>query len=140
MIAQGSFQKLLLSDKNEKGKIFRELFHTEKYERLQSVLGDEKKETKMQLDELSMKFKDALSRIEISETDELYKDVNRIKTSGYVDGEDIRILKEFVSKDEKTLTTLLDDISKVEKEIETINKNLQIGENRKKLEEQAEQV
>ena len=136
MIAQGSFQKLLLSDKNEKGKIFRELFHTEKYERLQSVLGDEKKETKMQLDELSMKFKDALSRIEISETDELYKDVNRIKTSGYVDGEDIRILKEFVSKDEKTLTTLLDDISKVEKEIETINKNLQIGENRKKLEEQ----
>ena len=34
------------------------------------------------------------------------------------------------------MTTLLDDISKVEKEIETINKNLQIGENRKKLEEQ----
>lgn len=136
MIAQGSFQKLLLSDKNEKGKIFRELFHTEKYDRIQSVLGEEKKDAKKILDELNLKFKDALSRIEVNENDESYDDVMRIKTSEYIRDEEINLLKSFVSKDEKLLSGVVSQISEIEKNLEEIINKLQIGENRRNIENQ----
>ena len=42
MIAQGDFQKLLLADTAERGKIFRQLFHTELFSDLQNRLREEK--------------------------------------------------------------------------------------------------
>lgn len=39
MLAQGEFQKLLLASTEERMKIFRQLFNTEKYELLQSEIG-----------------------------------------------------------------------------------------------------
>lgn len=41
MIAQGDFMKLLLADTQERGEIFRRLFATEKYARLQERLSEE---------------------------------------------------------------------------------------------------
>lgn len=41
MIAQGDFRKLLLADTGERQKIFRQLFGTQKYDRLQSRINEE---------------------------------------------------------------------------------------------------
>ncbi len=41
MIAQGNFQKLLLTETEERSKILRQLFHTEIYQQLQNRLKDE---------------------------------------------------------------------------------------------------
>jgi len=41
MLAQGEFQKFLTANSEEKGKIFRELFHTENYESIQKKINDD---------------------------------------------------------------------------------------------------
>ena len=69
MIAQGRFQQLLLSKKDEKEKIFRELFHTEKYERLQNQLKTDKSEAERNVSDLHLRLSEALGRIEVSQQD-----------------------------------------------------------------------
>lgn len=136
MIAQGRFQELLLSKKDAKQEIFRELFHTEKYERLQDVLKADKSQANSYLSDLKIKLQEALNRIDVCEADEDFEKVNQIKISQYITEDEILILKIFVEKDEKVLSEVLKQIDEVESKLEKVNSELQIGETRQKLEEQ----
>ena len=136
MIAQGRFQELLLSKKEDKGKLFRELFHTEKYECLQSTLKSDKSQAERFLEDLKLRLSEALSRIEVNENDEAAEKINLIKTNSFIKDEEIELLREFVSKDEKVLQEILAKISETEKKLEKTNAELQLGQTRQKLEEQ----
>lgn len=52
MIAQGEFLKLLLASTEERRKIFRKLFHTERYQILQNRLKEEQSSLKIECDRL----------------------------------------------------------------------------------------
>lgn len=136
MIAQGRFQELLLSKKDAKQTIFRELFHTEKYERLQNVLKSDKSDAEKNVSNLKIKLHEALNRIEVCDADEAAEKINQIKNSRYVTADEILVLKEFVSKDEQQLAKILKQIEEVETKLEKVNAELQIGETRKTQEEQ----
>lgn len=134
MIAQGSFQKLLISKKEEKSKIFRELFHTEKYELLQKKLLQEKGSADGQVLNLKNQLKQALSIIEVNETDEDAEKIKTIKDTAFVKDDEIQLLQAFVERDEELLSDLGRRTQKVEKKLEDVNKNLQICAERKTLE------
>lgn len=136
MIAQGRFQELLLSKKDDKQKIFRELFHTEKYEKLQDVLKADRSQANSNLSDLKIKLQEALTRIEVSDSDKDAEKINQIKNSLYVQDDEIQILKTFVNKDESLLKEVLQQIDEMELKLETVNKELQVGETRIKLKEQ----
>lgn len=140
MIAQGSFQKLLLAKKDEKQNLFRELFHTEKYQNLQEALKFDKKQLGDSLSQLKLRLRDALNRIEVTEFDENSTEINRIKSLPNLMEEDILRLNEFVSKDEKLLNEIISQISEVEKKLESINTELQIGQTRIQIKEQIDSI
>ena len=136
MIAQGRFQELLLSKKDDKGRLFRELFHTEKYERLQLILKSDKSEAERYLADLKLRLSEALARIEVNENDEGADKINLIKANSFIKDEEMELLREFVSRDEKLLKEILLKISETEKKLEKTNAELQLGQERQKLEEQ----
>lgn len=140
MIAQGSFQKLLLAKKDEKQNLFRELFHTEKYQNLQEALKFDKKQLGDSLSQLKLRLRDALNRIEVTEFDENSTEINRIKSLPNLMEEDILRLNEFVSKDEKLLNGIISQISEVEKKLEFITTELQIGQTRIQIKEQIDSI
>ena len=135
MIAQGRFQELLLSKKDDKGILFRELFHTEKYEKLQNQLKSDKLQAERFLADLKLRLSEALARIEVTENDEAADKINLIKANCFIKDEEIELLRDFVSKDEKVLKEILAKISETEKKLEKTNADLQLGLARQKLEE-----
>ena len=136
MIAQGRFQELLLSKKELKEKLFRELFHTEKYEQLQQELKRDKSQAEKACNDLNLRLSEALARIEVNEDDADAAKIKHIKKSLYVKKEELSLLQVFAEKDQKLLEELLKEITQIEKKLEKVNAELQRGQTRQKLEEQ----
>jgi len=133
MIAQGTFQKLLLSKKDDKEKIFRELFHTEKYERLQFQLKEERGKAAGLAEDLQKELKDALDRIVVLEDEPNANQINQIKTTAYLKEEEIKTLEEYIKNDEKLLNKTVKDFEEVEKKLEKVTEQLTIAEQRSGL-------
>lgn len=140
MIAQGSFQKLLLSKNDEKIKLFRELFQTGKYNQLQEKLKNDASEASKEVENLKLKLNEALSRIEVSETDENEEKIRHMKISQYVKEEEIEVLRGFVLKDEKVLDVIKNEIDETENKLRELELSLKDGEKRLELEENLKEV
>ncbi len=67
MIAQGEFRKLLIADSNARSEIFRKLFNTQDFERLQKKLGYRSLEAKQRCDDLKKSIDQYISGIKYSE-------------------------------------------------------------------------
>lgn len=121
MIAQGDFLKLLLADTKERGKIFRDIFKTERFKVLQEELQRKNNELKREYEEISRSIGQYLEGLLCPESHVLYQDVEQLKRE-----------KQYPSSDEilKLLTDLSEDLSdqagKWEKELGKLDK--QIGE------------
>lgn len=140
MIAQGSFQKLLLSKKDEKQTLFRELFHTEKYQLLQESIKSDKSQAEKKLENLGIKLIEALNQIQVNEHDEKANEIIRIKTMPTITDDDVKVLYDFASRDEILLKETITQISEVEKKLESISSKLQIGNTRLQIQEKLNTV
>lgn len=65
MLAQGDFQRMLLSSTEEKSRIFRKIFSTEKYDRLQSEISEQFNRKKAEFSNLRAKISEECGRIGI---------------------------------------------------------------------------
>lgn len=132
MIAQGDFMKLLLSDTTERSKIFRQIFMTGRYQRLQEIL---KKEANKAEDDYKLKSAIATEKIaqiqvrsedqeeqkrflECSKTDEIEAFIDDI------DKEDKEDLKFFSKKE-----------SELRKSLADLNRSIGVATERKKSED-----
>jgi exonuclease SbcC len=132
MIAQGDFMKLLLSDTTERSKIFRQIFMTGRYQRLQEIL---KKEANKAEDDYKLKSAIATEKIaqiqvrsedqeeqkrflECSKTDEIEAFIDDI------DKEDKEDLKLFSKKE-----------SELRKSLADLNRSIGVATERKKSED-----
>lgn len=134
MIAQGAFQKLLLANTNEKKIIFRELFKTEKFDKLQNVLLQKNSEAKEEVNELSLSIRQYLNGIECNGDDEVSIEVNKIIEKGIVDDQAIIDLNKLINFEEDILNELKVKISKIEKELNKIQEKVQKAEEKKVIE------
>ncbi len=75
MIAQGEFQRLLTVDTKERVKIFRKLFNTENYQRLQDRLADEKKAVERKCDSLRQSIHQYMDGMDCPQESPLWPDV-----------------------------------------------------------------
>lgn len=134
MIAQGAFQKLLLANTNEKKIIFRELFKTEKFDKLQNVLLQKNSEAKEEVNELSLSIRQYLNGIECNGDDEVSIEVNKIIEKGIIDDQAIIDLNKLINFEEDILNELKVKISKIEKELNKIQEKVQKAEEKKVIE------
>ncbi|MCH5280648.1 MAG: SMC family ATPase [Lachnospiraceae bacterium] len=117
MIAQGDFLKLLLADTKERGKIFRDIFRTERFKVLQEELQRKNNELKREYEEISRSIGQYLEGLLCPESHVLYQDVEQLKRE-----------RQYPSSDEvlKLLTDLSGNLKeqaeKGEKELGRLNK------------------
>lgn len=130
MIAQGDFLKLLLSSTQERSEIFRKLFKTENYKRLQDRLKDKLGEAKKTLDdkkaELSIKADSALG-----DFDEYKQKAVEGVFVGFKEA-----LEEEISRDEIVKNSLSEEILAFEGEKEAAINRLNVLLREKAVEEE----
>ena len=88
MIAQGDFQKLLLADTAERGKIFRQLFHTELFSDLQNRLREEKNACDAEYREIRQSIAQSLDGADClgeSDLEERLSELRKVKFEGQVE-------------------------------------------------------
>ncbi|MGN0740531.1 MAG: SbcC/MukB-like Walker B domain-containing protein [Treponema sp.] len=130
MIAQGAFQKLLLSKTEEKKTIFRKLFNTQKYELLQERLQEEDAGARTTVEKINASIRQYLSGIDCDEPDEKNSKVIQIKKNGFLTDDDLNCLKTFLEQDEQNLCELKNSIEQNDAEIEKINSKLESAQDR----------
>ena len=104
MIAQGAFRKLLLADTEDRCKIFRTIFKTDNYNKLQFALNEKNNELKNDLDKIKGKVKDLLSDINAADDSSHRGDVDEIKAKADIATDDpmiMNLIADLISDDEK---------------------------------------
>lgn len=136
MIAQGAFQKLLLSKTEEKKNIFRKLFNTQKYELLQERLQEEDSKARDSVEKINQSIRQYILGIDCDELDEKNIKIIKIKNNGFLTDDDLELLKIFLENDEQNLCTVKNLIEQNDIEIEKINSKLKSAQD--KLQKQNE--
>ena len=102
MIAQGEFLQLLLAKTEERSKIFREIFHTAPYQRLQEALRAEVSQQKGEYEALSQQIRQQLGSVQTSDQGkEAWEAVVEIGGE-----EALALLTEILTAEENTLADL----------------------------------
>lgn len=131
MIAQGDFLRLLTSDTTTKQKIFRDIFGTQIYQRLQEKISEDVGALKKQCEDYSNSISQYIEGIELYNAED--KDV--LDNNGDI----IKVLKsleDLLEDDRKTYGILKEKISDTEKKGTELEKSLSIYERKKKAYEE----
>ena len=134
MIAQGDFQKLLLSGTAERSEIFRKIFHTELYQELQNRLRDAVKARWKDYDEMRRSIAQHLDGISCGNNEGIRKELAGMKKSGY-DGEvlhALELLKQLLAGEETELKSLEMELAGLNQEMELCSRGLGKAEQRRR--------
>ncbi len=119
MIAQGDFQKLLLAGTQERGEIFRQIFHTGLYQEVQSRLRDAAKERWKEYDEIRRSISQYLSGAACEQNTEVSRELEalrKVKFEGKV-GRGLELLQELLRQDAAALEEMDGQLSGLEEKI-----------------------
>lgn len=124
MLAQGDFLKLLLAKTDERQKIFRELFKTGYYQKLQQELGAKASVAEKNCNDMKASIKQYVSEIDVHEDNVLSIDVHKAK-DGQMDTESIiELLDKLLLEDGESSDCLNADIIKLNNLLGEVNKRL----------------
>lgn len=144
MIAQGDFQKLLLSGTQERGEIFRRIFHTGLYQEVQNRLRDAAKERWIEYNDIRKSINQYMSGAVCGENPEIsleLENLRKVKFEGKVE-RGLELLQELLWQDALTLEQMDGQLGDLDEKIQQENRLLgKIEQNRqtaKLLEEKKE--
>ena len=132
MIAQGDFLRLLLAKTEERKAIFRQIFKTQRFEKIQCALKEEAKQ-------LEGKFKDSRKNlttyatgIACDEESPLYPEAKAAKEGTATTEATVEVLNKLIKEDSAFQNELSDKIAALSKELGTVNENIGKAEEYKK--------
>ena len=124
MIAQGDFRKLLLATTDDRKGIFRQIFSTENYEKLQKRLSEEFNASKREADQVQNSIAQYIREIIcIPETEEEAL-IQKAMVGELSDAETLLTLAHMNEGDEQTAAALDDRMKQIDRQLEAINKDL----------------
>lgn len=138
MIAQGDFQRLLLADTVERGKIFRQIFHTELFKELQERLREAKNVCDGEYKEIKRSIGQSMSGVTCPGSPELSERLSELKKAkfeGQVEN-GLTLLEEIMEQGEAGLRDMDMELSKLDEKIRDqagYLERLRQNENRKAL-------
>jgi len=134
MLAQGEFQKLLLAGTDERIKIFRHLFKTDYYQKLQEALKQEEKNLRIDLTNAEKSVKQYISGIEWDENHVLSAQIVNVKEGGLMYGDAITLLEKLVDEDSRAEQEMLSSIQKADEELADLNAGIAKAEGYERIE------
>jgi len=135
MIAQGDFLKLLLATTDERKEIFRKIFGTELYERLQNKLKDEKKAADDENKNLKNSIKLFVNQITCDEDDPDAVRVEKAKSGELTSEETAELVEELIDKADKADKELSDKITDYDKSLKFLTELIAKAEEWKRAKE-----
>lgn len=133
MIAQGDFRKLLDSPTSERIKIFRHIFKTANFSRLQEELSTNASFKKAEITSLNQSVAQYIDSIKCDDNNPLHWDLDKAKAGEMLVEDVISLINEIIKSDNDALLAVADKIEQVEK-IHS-NLNTQRGAVAKQLED-----
>ncbi len=137
MIAQGDFQKLLFAGTEERSGIFRQIFHTGIYQKIQEQLKAAVKEQWKEYDELRRSIRQYMDGIVCGEDTTAAARMRELKEQSF-DGrisEGVKLLEELCAEDEAELERINAEIGALERKIQKDDQKIgNARENRKRME------
>ena len=120
MIAQGDFLKLLLAGTKERQAIFRDIFNTKPYVRLQEQLGKSFAAVKGQWEEASGSIRQYIDGIACDEESALYTNVNEAKNGQMPLAQVIGLIEEILRSDTAVQKELEAQLAQTDRELESV--------------------
>ncbi len=132
MIAQGDFLKLLLAKTDERKAIFRHIFKTQKFEKIQQKLKEEANQLKGQFSDARKSLLTYAAGIACNEGNPNCAEVASAKAGTLTTESTIELLKRLIAEDEEIQKQLEEDIDRVSKALATVNASIGKAEEYKK--------
>lgn len=124
MIAQGEFLKLLLADTKDRQAVFREIFKTAPYQRLQEKLKAESGELNRQCEAAGNSVRQYIDNVCWEEEDLYGSRLQRAKEGGLPIGDVLELIEKLLERDGEQEAELKEERRKTEAWLETVNANL----------------
>lgn len=106
MIAQGDFLKLLLASTEERKHIFRRLFDTQIFDKLQDRLKRDLAETERQWEQCSMRIQEDIRKLDCPEEDVLSIEAEKAKSGELLVRDVLALFEKLMRQDEALLASL----------------------------------
>ncbi|MHC1723595.1 MAG: AAA family ATPase [Aminipila sp.] len=123
MIAQGDFLRLLLASTKERSEIFRDIFNTKLYQRLQEKLKNESGTLKNEYEGLKQSISQYIDGVICDTENALNLELTKIKEEGSLAtiDETVELIQKIICEDEKSQSINRDILNDVEKKLEQVN-------------------
>lgn len=140
MIAQGDFKKLLLADTKQRKEIFRELFKTATYDKLQSALESKRKEVYGEVADGKKSIEQYVAGIVVDEDNVLVNEVRKAKSGEMILEDIITLLEQLLKEDQNIKDKSENTFETVGKELEIVNGMIGAAETVEKAREALKQA
>lgn len=124
MIAQGDFLKLLLAPTEDRKKIFRQIFKTQRYSELQDKLKFESGELYKECERLNASIKQYINGITCKEDDVLVYELNKAKEGDLPLEDTVALIEKIILQDKEEVGKATLDLERIEKELKEITTTL----------------
>ena len=128
MIAQGDFLKLLLTDTQDRILIFRKIFKTDNYEKLQDKLKAEGNKINGLVEEGKTRINLYIAGIEADKDDDLSIEVEKAKEGKMLTQDVLSLLDKLTSKDSELKDSLERKMAGINKQLEEVNTGIGAAE------------
>lgn len=132
MIAQGDFLRLLLAKTEERKAIFRQIFKTQKFEKIQYALKDEAKQLYGRFSDSRKSLLTYAAGIVCNEENPLYPDVKAAKEGTCTTERTVELIRKLIAEDETSQNELVSEMESLAKELAAVNENIGKAEEYKK--------
>ena len=135
MIAQGDFLKLLLAPTEERKAIFRQLFKTEPYRRLQDELRTKTAALSRRCAEIGASVRQYTDEIDCAAESPLYEELTEAKAGRMPAGETLGLIARVIGQDERLSDEMSREIDTLEERLRDIHARLRENEKNERLRE-----
>ena len=132
MVAQGEFKKLITADTKEREKIFRDIFKTYFYEKLQYELEGNRKAVYGKMEDVKKAIKTTIGFILCKEDDVLKIEVDKAREDKLTTENLLNLINQLITQDKEEKNKHEEELKAVDNKLKEINGQLELA---KKLEE-----
>ncbi len=128
MIAQGDFLKLLLASTEERKGIFRQIFRTEPFQKLQDALKQQTSQLNTACEQMRASIRQYVKGIQWYKEDVKYLEVQKAWEGALLTKDVLALLEELLQQDSQQRDSLELSLHALEKQLEEVNQRLGQGE------------